>query len=314
MLNIKKCAVIGCGAVGASTAFSLLQCGLFSEIVLIDVNTKKAEGEALDLNHGVPFVFPTKIYSGSYKDLSDCYLIIITAGGAQKPDQTRIDLVKQNTSIFKSIIPEITRYNNEGILLVVANPVDILTYVAYKLSGFPSGRVFGSGTVLDTARLKYVLGQHLKVDSRSVHAFIIGEHGDSELPVWSSANISGVDLEGFFETVDNSYDKNILDKIYTDVRDSAYEIIEKKGATFYAIAMAVTRIAQALINNEHSVMPVSCLIENHYGINDVYLGIPAIVGQCGIEKVLDIPLNEKEKGKLISSSQKLKDIIAQLDI
>jgi L-lactate dehydrogenase len=261
MLNVQKCAIIGCGFVGATTAFSIVQSGLFSEIVLIDADKKKAEGEAMDLNHGIPFLHSMKIYAGDYSDLADCYITIITAGGGQKPNQTRLDLVKQNANIYKSIIPQITAVNTEGILLIVSNPVDIMTYVAMKLSGFPSSRVLGSGTVLDTARLKYLLGEHLGVDSRSVHAFIIGEHGDSELPVYSSANISGIDLNGFCNSVNGACEKNDLDNIYQEVKNSAYRIIEKKGATYYAIALATTRIVETIVKNQHSVMPVSCYVE-----------------------------------------------------
>ena len=215
MVNIQKAAMIGCGAVGATSAFSLVQSGLFSELVLIDANQEKAEGEAMDLNHGLPFARPMKVYAGTYDDLADCFLIIITAGAAQKPDETRIDLVNKNVAIFKSIIPEIVKRNTEGILLVVSNPVDILTYVTLKLSGFPANRVIGSGTVLDTARLKYLLGEHLHVDSRSIHAFIIGEHGDSELAVWSSANVSGVDLNHFCELRGHYNHMEAMERIYT---------------------------------------------------------------------------------------------------
>lgn len=312
MLNVQKCAIIGCGFVGATTAFSIVQSGLFSEIVLIDADKKKAEGEAMDLNHGIPFLHSMKIYAGDYSDLADCYITIITAGGGQKPNQTRLDLVKQNANIYKSIIPQITAVNTEGILLIVSNPVDIMTYVAMKLSGFPSSRVLGSGTVLDTARLKYLLGEHLGVDSRSVHAFIIGEHGDSELPVYSSANISGIDLNGFCNSVNGACEKNDLDNIYQEVKNSAYRIIEKKGATYYAIALATTRIVEAIVKNQHSVMPVSCYVEGHYGLSNVCLGIPAILGSNGIEKVLDIPLNDEEMEKLTASANKLKEVIKDL--
>jgi L-lactate dehydrogenase len=312
MLNVQKCAIIGCGFVGATTAFSIVQSGLFSEIVLIDADKKKAEGEAMDLNHGIPFLHSMKIYAGDYSDLADCYITIITAGGGQKPNQTRLDLVKQNANIYKSIIPQITAVNTEGILLIVSNPVDVMTYVAMKLSGFPSSRVLGSGTVLDTARLKYLLGEHLGVDSRSVHAFIIGEHGDSELPVYSSANISGIDLNGFCNSVNGACEKNDLDNIYQEVKNSAYRIIEKKGATYYAIALATTRIVEAIVKNQHSVMPVSCYVEGHYGLSNVCLGIPAILGSNGIEKVLDIPLNDEEMEKLTASAYKLKEVIKDL--
>ena len=314
MVNIQKAAMIGCGAVGATYAFSLMQSGLFSELVLIDANQQKAEGEATDLSHGLPFGRPMKIYAGTYDDLADCYLIIITAGAAQKPDETRIDLVNKNVKIFKSIIPEIVKRNTEGILLVVSNPVDILTYVTLKLSGFPTNRVIGSGTVLDTARLKYLLGEHLQVDSRSIHAFIIGEHGDSELAVWSSANVSGVDLNHFCELRGHYNHMEAMERIYTDVRDSAYEIIEKKGATYYGIAMAVRRICESIIRNEHSILPISSLICGHYGLEDVCMGVPTVVGRNGAETVLDIPLNGLEQRKLMASADALRKVLDGIEL
>ncbi len=312
-MNKQKCAIIGCGAVGATIAFALTQKSLFSELVLIDVNHAKAEGEAMDLCHGLPFAHPMKVYAGDYSDISDCYLIIITAGTAQRPDETRLDMVHKNVEIFKGIIPQITKYNTEGILLVVSNPVDILTYCTMKLSGFPRERVIGSGTVLDTARLKYRLGRALCVDSRSIHAFIIGEHGDSELAVWSSANVSGIDLEDFHGLC-ASCNEVCFDEIYRSVRDSAYEVIERKGATYYGIAMAVTKIVLAIIRDEHSVLPVSSYIDGHYGLSDVCIGVPTIVGSGGVEKVLDIPLSDDEQQNLVNSVNTLKDVIAELDI
>ncbi|WP_050697601.1 L-lactate dehydrogenase [Anaeromassilibacillus senegalensis] len=314
MVNIQKAAMIGCGAVGATSAFSLVQSGLFSELVLIDANQEKAEGEAMDLNHGLPFARPMKVYAGTYDDLADCFLIIITAGAAQKPDETRIDLVNKNVAIFKSIIPEIVKRNTEGILLVVSNPVDILTYVTLKLSGFPANRVIGSGTVLDTARLKYLLGEHLHVDSRSIHAFIIGEHGDSELAVWSSANVSGVDLNHFCELRGHYNHMEAMERIYTDVRDSAYEIIEKKGATYYGIAMAVRRICESIVRDEHSILPVSSLICGHYGLGDVCMGVPTVVGRNGAETVLDIPLSGLEQRKLMASAEALRKVLDGIEL
>ena len=314
MVNIQKAAMIGCGAVGATSAFSLMQSGLFSELVLIDANQQKAEGEATDLSHGLPFGRPMKIYAGTYDDLADCYLIIITAGAAQKPDETRIDLVNKNVKIFKSIIPEIVKRNTEGILLVVSNPVDILTYVTLKLSGFPTNRVIGSGTVLDTARLKYLLGEHLQVDSRSIHAFIIGEHGDSELAVWSSANVSGVDLNHFCELRGHYNHMEAMERIYTDVRDSAYEIIEKKGATYYGIAMAVRRICESIIRNEHSILPISSLICGHYGLEDVCMGVPTVVGRNGAETVLDIPLNGLAQREPMASADARRKVLDGIEL
>ena len=309
MINIRKAATIGCGFVGASSAFSLVHKGLFSELVLIDANHAKAEGEAMDLSHGRPFTSPMKIYAGSYDDISDCSLIIITAGANQKPGETRLDLVHKNVAIFKSIIPEITKRNFEGILLIVANPVDILTYAALKISGYPKERVLGSGTVLDSARFRYLLSEHLNVDSRSVHAYIIGEHGDSELAVWSSANVSGIGINDFCELRGHYEHDEAMDRIYRTVRDSAYEIIERKGATYYGVAMAVSRIAESIIRNEHSVLPVSSLMEGEYGLTDLCISVPTIVSAKGAEQVLEIPLSQEEKEKLQKSAAELKKVL-----
>lgn len=231
MVNIRKAAMIGCGFVGSSSAFALMQSGIFSEMVMIDVNREKAEGEAMDIAHGLPFARPIRLYAGTYDDIVDAAIIIITAGANQKPDETRLDLIHKNVEIYKTIIPEIAKRNCEGMLLIVSNPVDILTYTALKLSGFPENRVLGSGTVLDTARLKYLIGEHLKVDNRSVHAFIIGEHGDSELAAWSNANVSGVRLDAFCEMRGHYFHEESEDKIYEEVKNSAYEIIQRKQAT-----------------------------------------------------------------------------------
>ena len=315
MVNLRKAAVIGCGFVGSSIAFCLMQKQLFSEMVLIDANVKKAEGEAMDLGHGLPYTSPMNIYAGTYDDIADCALIIITAGVNQKPDETRLDLIDKNVEIFKDIIPRISRTNCEGILLIVSNPVDVLTYAAYKLSGFPANRVIGSGTVLDTARLKYLLGRHLSVDSRSVHAVIIGEHGDSELAVWSGANVSGVPLHDFCELRGHYDHEGAMKRIYEDVRDSAYAIIEKKGATYYGIAMAVSRIASAIIRNEHSIMPVSALLDGQYGgLDGLCLSVPSVVGKNGLEKVLDIPLDAAEQDALFSSAARLEQVIGHIGL
>ena len=314
MINIQKAAIIGCGFVGTSIAFSLVQKGIFSELVLIDANEKKAEGEAMDLSHGLPFTKPMEIKAGGYEDIADCAMIIITAGANQKPGETRLDLVHKNVEIYKSIIPKIVEKNQEATLLIVSNPVDIMTYVALKLSGYPRNKVIGSGTVLDTARLKYLLSRHLDVDSRSIHAFIIGEHGDSELAVWSAANVSGIPLNHFCELRGYFDHMESMDRIYQSVRDSAYEIIEKKGATYYGVAMAVCRIAESVIRNEHSIMPISVYLDGLYGLHDICLSIPTVVGQEGAEKVLDIPLDLMEMGKLVYSAEELKKIIGELEL
>ena len=235
--NPRKAVMIGCGFVGSASVFALMQSGLFSEIVLIDADKDKAEGEAMDISHGIPFARPMKIYAGGYDDVADAAIIVVSAGAGQKPGETRLDLVNKNVAIFKSIIPEIAKRNFGGILLIVANPVDILTQVAQKLSGLPEERVIGSGTVLDSARLKYALGEHLEVDSRSVHAFIVGEHGDSEVVAWSSANVSGVELHKMCEMRGHYKHKENTDEIAANVKNSAYEIINRKHATYYGIAM-----------------------------------------------------------------------------
>ena len=307
-VNSRKVAVIGCGFVGSSSAFALMQSGLFSEMVLIDADTKRAEGEAMDISHGISFARPMQIYAGNYDDITDAAIIVITAGANQKPDETRLDLIKKNAAIMKSIVGEIKKRDFGGILLIVSNPVDILTLIALKESGYPSNRVIGSGTVLDTGRFKYLLGEHLDVDSRSVHAFIIGEHGDSELAAWSNARIGGLKVNDFCELRGHFNHEQSMKKIFEYVRNSAYEIIERKHATYYGIAMAVKRICEAIVRNEKSILPVSSLMTGEYGLNDVVLSIPAVVDETGVQKVIPIELNDEELTKLKDSANILKDI------
>lgn len=307
-MNNRKAAVIGCGFVGSSIAFTLMQRSVFSELVLIDIDRKKAEGEALDISHGLPYSAPMEIYAGDYDDISDAGLIIITAGANQREGETRLDLIDKNLKIFEGIIPEIVKRDYKGILMIVTNPVDILTNAALKMSGFPPERVIGSGTVLDTGRLKYLLSQRLDVDARSVHAVIIGEHGDSELAVWSGANISGIDLDHFYELRGIPDYKKDTQRIYCEVRDSAYEIIERKGATYYGIAMAVAKISESITRDEHSILPVSSLLTGQYGIKGLCLSIPTIVGSKGAEKVLEIPLSGTEQRELTASAEALKKL------
>ena len=313
MLNPRKAAVIGCGHVGASIAFSLMQRALFSEMVLLDVSRDKAEGEAMDLSHGLPYTAAMDIYAGGYEDLGDAALVIITAGANQRPGETRLDLISRNMVILRDIMDKITATPFSGILLMVANPVDILTYEAWKMSGYPAKRVIGSGTVLDTGRLKYLLGQHLQVDSRSVHAFMIGEHGDSEVAVWSGANVSGIDLDHFCELRGHFDHDDAMARIDHDVRESAYEIIDKKGATYYGIAMAVARIAECIVKDEQAVLPVSTILSGEYGQCGLALSVPAILGKDGVETVLDIALSDKEQRALTESAAQLKDIIASVE-
>ncbi len=306
MINHRKAVVIGCGFVGSSSAFALMQSGLFSEIALLDSNRDRAEGEALDISHGVPFAGQSRIYAADYDEIMDSAIIIITAGAAQKPGETRLDLVNKNVGIFKSILPEIAKRNYEGIILVVTNPVDILTLAAIKYSGLPENRVIGSGTVLDTARLKMELGAHLSVDSRSVHAFIIGEHGDSEMVAWSSANVSGVPLHDFCELRGHFNHQQAMNEIAEKVKNSAYKIIEKKKATYYGIAMSVVRICRAVVMNEKSVLPVSSMMHGEYGIEGISLSMPVIVGSDGIETRVPIVLDQEEQEKLKASAEALR--------
>lgn len=313
IVDNRKAAIIGCGFVGASIAFTLMQRSVFSELVLIDTNRQRAEGEALDISHGLPYSAPMEIYAGGYDDIVDAALIIITAGANQKEGETRLDLIDRNLKIFSNIIPQIKKRNCKGILLIVSNPVDILTYAAIKMSGFPPERVIGSGTVLDTARLKYLLSRQLDVDARSVHGVIIGEHGDSELAVWSGANISGIDLSHFCELRNVENYRAIEQKIYTEVRDSAYEIISRKGATYYGIAMAVAKIAESITRDEHSIMPVSTLLTGQYGIKDICLSVPSIVGSKGVEKVLEISLSGTEQRELTASALALSEAAEHAD-
>lgn len=313
-VNFRKIAVIGCGFVGAASAFALMQSGLFSEIVLLDADHEKAEGEAMDISHGIPFSRHMKVYAGNYDDIADASIIVITAGAGQKPGETRLDLVHKNVGIFKSIIPEISKRNYQGILLIVANPVDILTQVALKLSGFPENRVIGSGTVLDTARLKYELGEHLEVDSRSVHAFIIGEHGDSEIAAWSSANISGIPMNRFCEMRGHFDHERAMGEIGERVRNSAYEIIERKHATYYGVAMAVKRICEVIMRDEKSILPVSSMMHGEHGVDGIVLSMPAIIGKNGLETKVPIMLNEEEKSMLQESANVLKNILDHCDI
>ena len=314
MVDFRKAVMIGCGYVGSAAVFSLMQSGLFSEIAMIDADMEKAEGEAMDISHGIPFAKHMKVYAGDYRDVKDAGIVIITAGANQKPNETRLDLVNKNVAILKQIIPQIMENEFDGIMLVVANPVDILTHVAQKLSGLPENRVIGSGTVLDTARLKYNLGEHLGVDSRSVHAFIIGEHGDSEIAAWSSANVSGISLSDVCEMRGHYQHDENTKEIAEKVKNSAYDIIQRKKATYFGVAMAVKRICEVIVRDEKSILPVSTVMHGEHGIEDVVLSMPCIVGREGIETKVPISLNDEEVEKLRQSATLLKSIIKGIEI
>jgi L-lactate dehydrogenase len=307
MLNrVNRVALVGTGFVGSSYAFALLNQGITEELVLIDLNKDKAEGDAMDLNHGLPFSpSRTKIWSGSYKDCGDADLVVITAGANQKPGETRLDLVEKNTKIFKGIVEEIMASGFDGIFLVATNPVDILTYAVWKFSGLPKERVIGSGTILDTARFRFLLGEYFDVDTRNVHAYIIGEHGDTELPVWSHADIAGTSISEWTKNKDG-FNQEDLDQLFLNVRDAAYHIIERKGATYYGIAMGLVRLTKAILRNENSVLTVSAYLAGEYGQNDIYIGVPAVVNRKGIREIVELDLSEEENEKFTNSVNVLK--------
>ncbi len=311
-IDPRKAAIVGCGFVGASIAFRFLQQGLFSRLVLLDADQAKAEGEAMDLSDGLPYGATMEITAGTYDDIAGCALVVITAGANQKPGETRLDLIGRNIAIMRSILSEITARDFQGILLIVSNPVDVLTYAAWKLSGYPRERVIGSGTVLDTGRLKQLLGEELRVDSRNIHAFIIGEHGDSELAVWSEANVSGLALEDFCRIRGQALRPGDMERMYREVRDSAYEIIQRKGVTCYGIAMAVGRIAECIVKNEHAVLPISVVLDGQYGLDGLALSIPSLLGRQGLEEILEIPLSPEENRALRDSAEQMKQAIESL--
>ena len=308
MNSYNKISVIGAGFVGSATVFALMQSGIASQIVLVDINKEKAEGEIMDLAHGAAFIKSVDLKAGDYKDTKDSDIVIVTAGANQKEGETRLDLIKKNVEIFKVMIPQITRYSPNAILLIVSNPVDILTYVTYKISGFPAKKVIGSGTVLDSSRLKYEISKEFDLDPRAIHAYIIGEHGDSEFPVWSAAFIGALSFNDYCEM--NSLNADILkEKLAKNVRDAAYEIISKKGYTNYAIGLAVNRIVEAILRDEKSILTIS----SYNSIDDVYYSAPNAVGKSGQIIKICPKLSESETSQLEASKKILKDMIAQID-
>ncbi|WP_404458598.1 L-lactate dehydrogenase [Sutcliffiella horikoshii] len=306
--GISRVALIGTGFVGSSYAFALLNQGVTEELVLIDLNKEKSEGDAMDLNHGIAFApTPTKIWYGDYKDCQDADIVVICAGANQKPGETRLDLVEKNTKIFKSIVDEVMGNGFDGIFLVATNPVDILTYATWKFSGLPKERVIGSGTILDTARFRYVLGDYFQVDARNVHAYIIGEHGDTELPVWSKADIGGKPILELMAKQEK-YKEEDLNDLFVSVRDAAYHIIERKGATYYGIAMGLVRLTKAILQNENSILTVSAYLDEEYDSKDIYIGVPAIVNRNGIRDILELDLSDKETEQFQHSVKVLSEI------
>lgn len=302
-----KIILIGDGAVGSSYAFACTLLGVGREIGIIDMNSDKAEGDAMDLSDALSFTAPKDIYSATYDDCEDAEIVVITAGVAQKQGETRLELVDRNLKIFKSIVDKVVSSGFNGIFLVATNPVDIMTYATWRFSGFNANRVIGTGTVLDSSRFRKEIAELTKVDPRSVHAYIMGEHGDSEFPVWSHANIGGLPLDDWIQT--NSVDEEVLLHSFNKVKNAAYEIINRKGATFYGIAAAMAYLTKAILNNENSIYSVSSFLRGEYGVSDIYIGVPAIINSNGIKNVLEIPLTDTEKERMDESSRIIKEII-----
>ncbi|MCY7914132.1 L-lactate dehydrogenase [Bacillus haynesii] len=307
--KVNRTVLIGAGFVGSSYAFTLINQGITDELVIIDLNKDKAMGDVMDLNHGKAFApHPVKTWYGTYEDCKDADIVCVCAGANQKPGETRLDLVEKNLRIFKGIIGEVMASGFDGIFLVATNPVDILTYATWKFSGLPKERVIGSGTTLDTARFRYLLSEYFGVAAHNAHGYIIGEHGDTELPVWSHANIGGVPVSDFLKR-DEKYKAEDLDELFDNVKNAAYHIIEKKGATYYGVAMSLARITKAIYRNEEAILTVSAHLDGEFGENDVYIGVPAIVGRCGAREIVELDLNEKEKQQFKHSAGVLKAIL-----
>ncbi|MGO8873833.1 MAG: L-lactate dehydrogenase [Acidimicrobiales bacterium] len=302
--------LVGTGMVGASFAYSLMQSGLANELILIDADTARAEGEAMDLNHGLPFVGPMRIRAGGYELLAGCDLVVITAGANQRPGQTRLELLQTNAGVIRDIVPRVVAANPSGVILVATNPVDILTQIAAELAGLPPGQVFGSGTILDTARFRFLLGEYFAVNPQSVHAHIVGEHGDSELPVWSLANIAGVRLADVSGPDGNGVDRDALDQIFERTRNAAYEIIERKRSTYYAIGLGLRTIVEAVLRDQRTVLTVCTPMRGTFGVDGIALSLPTLVGHGGAENVLEIPMSTDEIAAFRQSGEILK---AQLE-
>ena len=315
MTEPRKVVIIGAGAVGSTFAYTLMQSGLAREIVLIDVDRERAEGEAMDLNHGLFFAPPVDIRAGDYDECADAALIVITAGAKQQPGESRLDLVQRNAAICESIMAEITSRTDDAVIIMVTNPVDALTYVAQEVSGWPHQRIVGSGTVLDSARFRYLLSAHCRVDPRNVHAYVIGEHGDSEVACWSMTHIAGVPMHQFCrQTCGRDCATEEREAIFEQVRDSAYHVIESKGATYYGVSMALERIVGAVLRDENSVLTVSLRPEGSYGLRDVCLSLPAVVNRTGVERVIYADLTNSEQEALSHSAKVLKDVIERIEL
>jgi L-lactate dehydrogenase len=314
-LRPRKGVIIGAGSVGMACAYAMLIRDTFDVLVLQDVNREKAEGEVMDLAHGVPFVAPVQIRTGTLsQEGRDADIVVITAGAKQKPGETRLDLVQRNVGIFRELMADIAQHCRNAVVLVVSNPVDVMTYVAWKLSGFPSSRVLGSGTVLDTARFRTLLAAELGIDPRNVHAYVIGEHGDSEVAAWSKVNVAGVRLNDLGWNGDPQTLTPSLKRAFENVRSAAYEIIRRKGYTSYAIGLATTEIAEAILRDREQVLTVSTLLDDVYGIKDVFLGYPTVVNRHGATRLINLALSPTEQTQLQHSARTLQRVIGSLTL
>ncbi len=309
----KKVVVIGAGSVGTAYIYALLPRGVAGEIALIDVDQNRVEGEVLDLSHGLPFIPPVTIKKGDYSDCANADIIVVTAGARQQPGQGRLDLIQKNARIVRSICQQIAQHKTSAILVMVTNPVDALTYVALKELQWPPQRVVGSGTVLDSARFKYLLSRHCKIDARNVHAYILGEHGDSEVAAWSMTHIAGVSVNEYCRICKSCDYDDHHHRIAEEVRNSAYHIIDYKGSTYYGIGLSLVRITEAMLRNEHSILTVSSLLDGQYGIRDVCLSVPTIVGDGGIELIIDAELTGEELEALRASAAAIRRVLDQLE-
>lgn len=310
--STRKVGIVGTGMVGSSFAYALMQRSLATEIVLVDVDPERAQGEAMDLNHGLPFVRHSTIRAGDYPDLAGASVVVVTAGANQRPGQTRLDLLQRNAQICREIVPQIMQHNPNGILVIASNPVDILTHIAAEVAGVPWGRVIGSGTILDTARFRYLIGSYFGVDARSVHAYIIAEHGDTAVPVWSLANIGGVRLDKFKAGNGRQWEAAAMEQIFDQTRNAAYEIIKRKQATYYAIGLGLLTVVEAILRNQNTVLTVSTPLRGNYGVNNIALSLPTVVGRNGAVAVLDLDLSAEEREAFGASAQTLRDKLAQV--
>jgi L-lactate dehydrogenase len=310
----RKVGIVGTGMVGSSFAYALMQRSIATEIVLVDGNPERAEGEAMDLNHGLPFVRPVRIRAGDYADLAGAGLVVMTAGANQRPGETRLDLLQRNAAICREIVPKIFEANPDGLLVIASNPVDILTHIAADVAGASWGRVIGSGTILDTARFRYLLGSYFEVDARSVHAYIIAEHGDTAVPLWSLANIAGVRLRDFATPSGRKWEQAAMDNIFEQTRNAAYEIIKRKHATYYAIGLGLLNLVEAILRDQRTVLTVSTPVRGKYGVSGIALSLPTIVGRDGALEVLDLELSPAEQEAFKASAATLRDKLAQVQL